>query len=1397
MKAIKIIGVALVLLLLITACENPIAGINSGTYGATNPDGNVIIRIAGSSGRTVLPKNPVFGKFEIILQKEGDDSPLPTLVIEDASLITGEGVAVQLSAGTWSITLKAYQQHLGKTLLAAIGSDEIQVKDGDRAKTVAIILNTLAIDTATEPGVFSYTVMLPPGIDTAVLSLKNSEGDAVEGYGDLDLTIEENLIGSMLLAPGYYDLSVIIAKNGQSAGLFESVHIYSGLESPASLDLSVVEFADKVYIMGTLDGIRLGTVQVTNDPAGNNAIGMPLELDGSLAVRSANWIIEVPSSYAGTTVYAVQKFNGETNIAAIDSLPINGAWDVKLRLTPAVPPTPFNAARWYAELTASGGEDSLAQAADGSVSTWWQSERHEENGSVWLKLDFGFPVAVNAGRLVFYANSGNNSVLINEYNVEYLNGDNWVLLVNRSHALEGSTDGSVSYGDFFAQTVTAQQFRWLVPAGSVENAPALFEFGLYQTADRADLSAAIPLAQKNHDDTLVSVNGDGEEIQRIDLWVTATVKETYQAAIDAAQAVCNDLFSTAQDIANALTTLNTASSAFNSAKQLGNLDDISVNAFNVQDGYADKFVVTWLREPTYIYRLSMTSTGNIWNQIAEFPEIKGSTEAQMFTYEVTDIGAGQTRSFKIQAYVKNEDDQEAGGKNAEYSGAKVTMGVPVLSLANNGPSHHTVSLSWTVAQKADAYRIVYSIAGDNTSPHAVEVAASALTWTSGSTTYSFRPNGCNNPIILGRQITIYVEALNKALYQQQDEKCPVADVTTKSNDVATRLVGPAELSAAATQAAAADNIKLSWSPVSGAGGYYVFRTVTGAETIAYYVPTGSGALAVTGKNVAAAETTTVKASASFAADRFTLTDTWMNDSEYNGAYSDYTANYKNQQNDLARGNAYRYFIVPVAASTDTVQFNVGNVSYSITSGGETIQYSGATAFEKTGFTVGYGQNVAATKGSYASSGNVNNGIQITWNAPSLLAGTGVTPQYTLYRREYNGSWEAAGTTGDLQYVSTTETRGIVYEYAVGVNGSLPHTSSRFMSDSRAQVDDKGVPKGYGFMQEMVKLQGVTRGEDAYVNSLYGEKVTLYKNSNQYYNMGIDGYKTEVMNRNISKEWLELGHVPTEGLPTAETQEITHVNHANFKVLRDYKHFHKVRSFVWSNGEGSARIYCPDPTWTYQYRYGTTQATHIAASEQMQDDYVKWGARQITKTEFITIASLYFARGQDRAIGTGTWPIADKTGNASANWGGSGRMVADYTYNAIPSYTHWEFKFENYKDDLQTRADDWMTFITLNGKAWARCGVVNTRPQRYRENGRGWLDVIGPWDTPHLYTGRIMFGHGNDDANTNLKWGSGSGNIPVEYPLGATREDISFAGSNTALDFTNQSSNGRLNTDAWK
>jgi len=888
---------------------------------------------------------------------------------------------------------------------------------------------------------------------------------------------------------------------------------------------------------------------------------------------------------------------------------------------------------------------------------------------------------------------------------------------------------------------------------------------------------------------------------------------------------------------------------------------IVVENFSVQDGYTNKFVLSWDNHENRRYTIEESVNGTNWTStgiVVNPNPVDNEKVTENYKHEITGQASGITRYFRIRPASSVGDGKFKDGQPV-YAPEAQTLGVPELSLVK-GLSYSVINPEWTEAQKADTYRIKYRYTEDGANA-AYKIAGLVTTEdifidASGKFSYSFKPEGYNDVSKAGKEIQIKVDALNRGL--QSAVGGGEISTTSVEENVKTKLVGTALLNTSVTKATSSQDISVSWDGVTGAGGYYVFRrqfnltnaAEEGSEAIVYYVPATSASSAssinITGKNLitdhtnSRADTTTVKVSASFANSRYTLRDMFLSDNEYSSlAYANHTQAYRNQQNDIVQGLTYRYFVVPVIVRDNNVpdplnaiEFtyirngsnkNTSISSFKIRENNADIQYTGAAAIEKDGFTIGFGQNVTASKGTYSTEkdsygNNVSSGIRITWEMPSRLKEvSGFTPRYTLYGRVAGtGTWTpllADVTTTTFSYkppnTGRDRGRGIAYEYAVsisnaGANPSSPHQSIRFIAECAKQLDDRGRQKMLGFMLDMIEVEGVSRNELRDSANNFAEEVKWFSGGvyNPYNSdnviWGIDGYDLFVMNRNINANWHRIADVTSFPNQLNQNVRVSNVKGANtlqddlLKVIRDYKHFFKVRSYVKT--EDGEKVYCPDPVWTYQYRWGSNSAAHIIASDLMQNDFVKWGARQITANEFIRIGTLYMARGLAKINGTawntGYW---QKSASASTGIGGSGNLTAESNFGV----TEWEFVFNEYKEDMMARCGTWMTFITINGKTRARTGATNQYPQRYREwnaNTPEWLDIRGPWDTPNLYTGKIRVGTGTDNAATNLHWGSGR--ISIQYPSGTATQNISWRGEDSPLPFSGRGDN-RHDTDAWK
>ena len=794
-------------------------------------------------------------------------------------------------------------------------------------------------------------------------------------------------------------------------------------------------------------------------------------------------------------------------------------------------------------------------------------------------------------------------------------------------------------------------------------------------------------------------------------------------------------------------------------------DPIIVEGFSVQDGYTDKFVLKWHNYENRKYELyeSNTGYGSDWTPISggvvnpnpvDTSTVKNENHSYTYT---TGITPGLTKHFAIKPYRDIGGGNLKGGQmvyasSYQNAGFK-TLGVPELLLGGDA-SYGTITATWTPAQKADTYRIRYWYTeGTETGTPKIKatVKASDLSEVGNRLVYRFSPfeNNAIDAANAGLEIQVEVDALNVDL----QTKVGGGEIATTSKEtVKKRLVGPSKLNPSVSEAASPQQINVSWDKITGANGYYVFRrqfnmnntAVEEPEAIVYYVPaTDTPSIEVTGKNLMVVsnektDTKTVKAAASFAGSRYTLTDIYMPDNEYNG--SGHTLSYRKQQNDMAQGFSYRYYIVPVVDRSGSPEpltsinfvYSGANISYyTIRENNVDIRYNGAPSFEKAGFTIGFGQNVTASKGTYASSGNVNNGIQITWSAPPRLAGVaGFSPRYTVYRRAHGSpQWDTIITNQTvLQYPDISPAHGITYEYVVGIAngsgaGSAPKDSSRYINHCGTLRDEKERPKFLGYMLGNVRLNSVSRDARTHGNGQFAEllgwqSAGISNSFSSDYNWGIDGYTIYLLNRNVNnaRQWITGDDVAVSDLPNQTNQEYLFANNGDnrLKVLRDYRHYFKIRTYVLNSA--GEKVYGPDP------------APEYLIADGRNDDYVKWGARQISADEFAAITAL--------SIGTAlNWSGNSTSDVPDRNWNGShnvSKSESNIGYNR-------DLNFNNSKP----------YFVNVYGHIYGHCNATAMTPTRYGADCDGILGAIspskahestltitGPGDVNGMYSGSV-------------------------------------------------------------
>jgi hypothetical protein len=211
--------------------------------------GRVVVSIGGAangSARTLAPAASEFDKLDkYTLTFSGPEAAAPV------DLAGGRETAVELAAGSWTISAVGYMRKGGEDIAVAEGRAEVAVSGGDDV-SVDIVLGP---KTGGPQGTFSYYVIMGFTPGTAELTISTAEGAPVK---TIPLVREPSLIGwdivlginsgTVPLDPGEYVVQIRIradAYGGNSAGLTEVIHIYPGLTTTLpEREFTYVEFKE-------------------------------------------------------------------------------------------------------------------------------------------------------------------------------------------------------------------------------------------------------------------------------------------------------------------------------------------------------------------------------------------------------------------------------------------------------------------------------------------------------------------------------------------------------------------------------------------------------------------------------------------------------------------------------------------------------------------------------------------------------------------------------------------------------------------------------------------------------------------------------------------------------------------------------------------------------------------------------------------------------------------------------------------------------------------------------------------------------------------------------------------------------------------------------------------------
>lgn len=679
------------------------------------------------------------------------------------------------------------------------------------------------------------------------------------------------------------------------------------------------------------------------------------------------------------------------------------------------------------------------------------------------------------------------------------------------------------------------------------------------------------------------------------------------------------------DINNAITSTSTIGKLLIT----NDVDTPKVKFFSVTNNYKDKIIVEWDFNSAYRYKLVYIEDGSVEENPISQEEmdtiLKDKVDGDTISYtHITEPGT--KRSYKIYP-----------------TSSQTETNLPILTgstlatpeLFNENLYHEKIQLNWSELE-ADSFEIIAkyqdsSISNSNPIETGnINVEESKLN-SINPFEYTFNnPTGFDNVSVSGlpiditltanKQVTKQILKLENVEAESIEEMYSISDENldyTESTEtkITTKTVGPALVNSKSFLSGYTDKLELTWNKIQGATAYAIIRTqyTYTSNKSELYQNTQKYLIKESNDTILIESPGSVDDNGVIPANvKVTLKDGVFTLSDHDINNPDNTNSWQISQSQISWGTPYEYVVIPLVSDSDMPEYDTNNsrpTQFVLPT--SNVTYNNLPYAR--GSTIGYGWNVSASKGWQTTTlksenSAVNNSIYITWENPCISSG--LNPTYNIYRRIENGDWESIATEVQTKYYEdTTAKEGIVYEYQVGL-GALtgktnPSNDSEYILHSDKNKDSKYTTEklASGFKLPLPKIKNVSR--DARPGNT--ELITWHSVSvGDENNRMIDGYAIDVYNNNIDASWHEIAKFEIgSDLDKAHYEFAKEVDNASglLKVLRDYKHYFRVRAFTKQDGK-----YCYSPTPDYTW------------SDGGETEFVKWGARQITIDEFALISA---------------------------------------------------------------------------------------------------------------------------------------------------------------------------------
>ncbi|MDD6930257.1 MAG: hypothetical protein PUI78_05390 [Treponema sp.] len=772
--------------------------------------------------------------------------------------------------------------------------------------------------------------------------------------------------------------------------------------------------------------------------------------------------------------------------------------------------------------------------------------------------------------------------------------------------------------------------------------------------------------------------------------------------------------------------------------------------FTVEDGYANKFIISWIHPENSTYTLNY----DVLDENGQKIETVSKTEDELKA--LTGVVLGPDASGKITVNLDAESGDvrqfyltvKAGmtvvvyDKEGEVNAVRKTLGTAIPEIIEY--DYSTIKVQWDEVQMSEVtvdgegtvkggfeisakYRessIPSSLSSDTnlTEELAVNYTITEKTLETGKKTYTCvldKPYGYDNPLVSGLPIDFSVKATN------------TKDNTTST--IETETVGPAMINAQiASNTIADDAITLKWNKVKGAESYIIQRICNAPDSAVKsdtYFYAEDGLISTLNGDEGIQDRTSGKMTPSAENTVYEFTDIYKEPDigqENNG--------YQVNQSKLPWGIEYDYIILPVKKGGTNQDFIFDSENFCLLTDGSKVNYTkksdGGEGFNNvpleyvSGATAGFGQNIRAEKAQNTKT------IKVDFAHPFY---TNAEP--TLLRRKYgtDDEWEKvdAGTPEKLQLSYTlptddgfTPNEGFTpYEYIVKYNYNAsnfkyPPSLDKYLKstlETRYKYKDGDTekePANKGYLLNVnfeANYNGRLDGDNYVVDAdYYTEKVSWERWNFNEAKIGPEKFEIYAFNPELTIGWTKIAEIASSEVFEDSTVELLDTDIRKYQttvLLTPNGYNNKTKT----NTTGLLKV-LRNAKHYYKIVFPQTENTPEMALGDAKDIYAY---RQITAEEMTRAATLVMAYGIQM---TGpNWKTSLKerstTYNATAPGTGYTCLKSKGGTTVIVKLTH-TFDFSNFCPLLSTKSELSSTFLNVTGSMKGTTGDGGSEGQSY-------------------------------------------------------------------------------------